>query len=654
MTHSAAPLAFLAFLALSPLAGPAAAAEGEWRHYAADKASTKYSPLDQIDRDNVGKLELAWSWANVDDQIQPPVRGAGHFKATPVMVGGKLYFTTALQQVVAVDAGTGKTIWVNDPKVHAKGRPVNSGFQHRGVEYWSDGTRERLFVANGLRQLLSIDAATGQLDPQFGSGGIVDTTVGLSREIKRINEYGHNAPPIVCGGTLVLGSIVSDGPTRQEMPPGDVRGYDPVTGALRWTFHTIPQQGELGVETWENDAWKVAGNTNVWSMLSCDDELGMVYLPLSTPTNDWYGGHRKGDNLFAESLVALDAKTGLRKWHFQAVHHGLWDYDFPAAPNLVDIEVAGKKIPAIAQVSKQGFTYVFDRRTGEPVWPIEERPVPQSDVPGEKTSPTQPFPTKPPPFESQGITEQTIIDFTPELRAEAMKILENYRIGPIFTPPVAVTETLWGNVQHPGWAGGANWGGAAFDPDTARLFVPSFSNPTVVGLVKPDPARSDFDWVRGHPQQEGLQQGAAESRTGITGPRGLPIVKPPYGRVTAYDLSKGDIAWQVPHGEGLRQKIIDAGAPDPGPVGSASFSGPLLTKTLLFLGQGAIASRVAGEAGSSALTAYDKATGEVVANVPLPARPSGTPMSYVLGGKQYIVVATGGGPQAGLLALALP
>jgi quinoprotein glucose dehydrogenase len=352
--------------------------------------------------------------------------------------------------------------------------------------------------------------------------------------------------------------------------------------------------------------------------------------------------------------VCVKAATGEYVWHFQLVHHGLWDYDIPAAPIIFDAKIDGRERHGVAVVTKQGFVYAFDRVTGEPIWPIEERPVPQSDVPGERTSPTQPFPTKPPPFESQGITDATIIDFTPELRAEAMEILKNYRTGPMFTPPVVVTETLWGNVQHPGWAGGANWGGAAFDPETARFYVPSFSNPTVVGLVKPDPARSDFDWVRGHPQQEGLQQGAAESRTGITGPRGLPITKPPYGRVTAYDLSKGEIAWQVAHGEGIRQKIIDAGAPDPGPVGAASFSGPLLTKTLLFLGQGAIASRVAGEAGTSALTAYDKATGKVIANVPLPARPSGTPMSYVLGGKQYIVFATGGGPQAGILALALP
>ncbi|MDX1385458.1 MAG: pyrroloquinoline quinone-dependent dehydrogenase, partial [Thermoanaerobaculia bacterium] len=367
-----------------------------------------------------------------------------------------------------------------------------------------------------------------------------------------------------------------------------------------------------------------------------------------------YGGHRKGDGLFAESIVCVKATTGEYVWHYQLVHHGLWDYDIPAAPTLFDATIDGREVKGVAVASKQGFVYVFDRVTGEPVWPIEERPVPQSDVPGEQTSPTQPFPTKPPPFESQGITDETIVDFTPEIRAEAMEILANYAIGPIYTPPVVSTQEIWGTVQHPGWAGGANWGGAAFDPETGRFYVPSFSNPIVVGLSKPDPARSNFDYVRGIALQEGMPEGHQPSRDRITGPRGLPIVKPPYGRVTAYDLSEGEIDWQVAHGEGPRQQVIDLGLPDPGPLGSASFTGPLLTKTLLFLAQGAIASRVRGEGGSAALTAYDKTTGEVVADVAVPAPPSGTPMSYSEDGRQYIVFAVGGGPQAGLVALALP
>ncbi|HUP23885.1 MAG TPA: pyrroloquinoline quinone-dependent dehydrogenase [Thermoanaerobaculia bacterium] len=631
-----------------PLSARQDADGGEWRHYGGDKASTKYSPLDQIDGKNVGQLELAWSWASIDDEIEPKVRGAGHFKATPVMVGGRLYFTTSLQQVVAVDAGTGESIWVHDPKVYAEGRPVNSGFQHRGVEYWSDGERERLFVANGLRQLLSLDARTGELDPAFGQGGVVDTTVGLARPIARPNEYGHNAPPIVCAGTIVLGSIVSDGPTRKTMPPGDVRGYDPVTGALRWTFHTVPQEGEHGNETWENGSWREAGNTNVWSMLSCDDELGYVYLPLSTPTNDWYGGHRLGDNLFAESLVALDARTGERKWHFQAVHHGLWDYDFPCAPNLVDITVDGKRIPAVAQVSKQGFTYVFDRRTGEPVWPIEERPVPQTRVPGERTSPTQPFPTKPPPFERQGFTLDDVIDFTPELRAEALKILEEYELGPIFTPPSVVGENGKKAVlMLPSAAGGANWRGAAIDPETGVLFVPSMTLAMELGVGLADPARSEFTYVY-----------AASFLP--KGPQGLPLTKPPYGRITAIDLNRGEHLWQVADGPGPQDHpaIAHLDMPNLGNSshGVLSNGGLLLTKTLLFAIQAKLDESTLLRQGKEGwIRAYDKQTGAKVWEREVVPTPHGSPMTYSHGGKQYLVVAAGGMVQpAQLLAFALP
>ena len=563
------------------------------------------------------------------------------------MVGGKLYFTTGLQLGYALDAQTGEQLWSFDPEVYEVGRPANTGFQHRGFEYWRDGETERLFYGTGARELISLDPTTGEPDGGFGVEGRVDTTKGLGREIAK-RAYGHSAPPIVCGGTIVLGSIVSDGPTRKKMPPGHVRGFDPVTGEQKWSFHTIPQEGEFGVETWEDESWKVSGNTNVWTMMSCDEELGLVYLPTSTPTNDWYGGHRKGDNLFAESIVALDAKTGERRWHFQAVHHGLWDYDFPCAPNLVDITVDGREIKALAQVSKQGFTYVLDRRTGEPVWPIEERPVPQSTVPGERASPTQPHPTKPPPFERQGVTESDLIDFTPELFEEAKKIASEYVLGPLFTPPVVVGENgKKGTLMLPSAAGGANWRGAAYDPETQTLYVPSMSLMMMNGLAKPDPARSEFDYVYG---ATFLPQG----------PQGLPMTKPPYSRITAIDLNAGEHRWVVPHGPGPKDHPAIAHL-NLGDLGSSSHGvlsngGLVLTKTLLFIIQADLdTQRMTRQGNTGKIRAFDKATGEKVWEYALDVTPHGTPMTYEAGGRQYLVVAVGGGNQMSeLVAFALP
>jgi quinoprotein glucose dehydrogenase len=371
------------------------------------------------------------------------------------------------------------------------GRP--RGGATRGVAYWKDAARDdqRLFLVSG-EQLVALDAKTGQPIREWGEAG----KVNLRQGIPRIDEYRWNGAPIVCRDTVIVGSAVSDNPTSKEMPPGSVRGFDAVTGRLKWVFNPIPQPGEVGHETWENGSSAYSGNANVWTVMSADAELGYAYLPMSTPTNDWYGGHRLGSNLFAESLVCLECESGRRIWHFQMVHHGLWDYDNPAPPNLVDITVSGKPIKAVAQVSKQAFTYVFDRITGQPVWPIEERPVPPSDVPGERTSPTQPFPTKPAPFDRQGLTIDDLIDLTPELRNEAVEIVSKYKYGPLFTPPSVnngdAGGTL-GTVQLPGWVGGADWNGAAFDPETHILYVPSITAPIVVSLTKPDPKTSNFD-----------------------------------------------------------------------------------------------------------------------------------------------------------------
>ena len=610
------------------------ALNGQWRSYGGDDGSTKYAALDQIDAQNVDQLQIAWQWESPDTAVVNENRElqAGAFKATPLMVDGVLYIRTSLSIVSAIDAETGRQLWVQDVGSYESGRPTNLGFNSRGVAHWSDGNTgdARIFLATSDAHLWSFDAATGQPIGSFGGDGKIDLTLGLRRPVDR-NAYQVISPPLVVGDIVIVDSSIADGPRYMTAPPGDIRGFDVRTGELRWTFHTVPQAGEFGNDAWKDESWTYTGNTNVWTIMSADLKLGYVYLPIGTPTNDWYGGHRLGDNLFAESLVCLDAATGERVWHFQMVHHGLWDYDLPAAPTLVDITVDGRDIKAVAQVSKQGFTYVFDRVTGEPVWPIEERPVAPSSVPGEQASPTQPFPTKPPAFERQGISVDALIDFTPELRAEAEAILSQFEYGDLFHPP-----SLQGTIQMPGWGGGANWYGAGFDPDSDYLYVPSRTNPISVVLQKTDPERSDFNYRRG--------------RSGLRGPQGLPLVKPPYSRLTAIDLSTGEHAWQVTLGDGPRHRLIEMGVPDPGPLGGGPFTGPLVTKTLLFLGVGG------DRQGTQrpVLDAFDKATGEIVYAVDLPSTLTGTPMTYMAGGKQYIVAAFGSGAESGLVALALP
>ena len=619
-------------LASTTLQAQQGAPEGAWPAYGGDAGSTKYAPLGQIDADNVDQLRVVWQWTNSDAAVLASNEfDVGAFKATPIMVHGVLYVRTSLSMVAAIVAATGEQLWEFDPMSWEAGRPTNLGFNTRGVAHWSDGEAERIFVATGDSHLWALDAWTGRPVGDFGAGGRIDLTESLRRVVPR-RAYQVMSPPLVVGDVVIVGSSISDGARYMTAPPGDVRAFDVRTGEERWRFNTVPEKDEYGIETWEDDSWTYTGNTNVWSIMSADLDLGYVYLPIGTPTNDWYGGHRLGDNLFAESLVAVDAATGERVWHYQLVHHGLWDYDIPAAPTLVDITVDGQPIRAVAQVTKQGFVYVFDRVTGEPVWPIEERPVPQSTVPGERVSPTQPFPTKPPAFERQGVTIDDLIDFTPELRAEAEQILAEVNYGPLFSPP-----SERGTINLPGWAGGANWHGAAFDPATGYLYVPSRTSPMVSQLVEADPERSDFRYMRG-------------GERSAAGPQGLPLLKPPYARVTAYDLDTGERVWMVPHGNGIRQRLIDLGIPDPGPVGGGSYTGPLLTPNLLFLGHGG--RRQTGE--PPVLRAFDKATGGVVHETELPVAPSGTPMTYMAEGRQFIVMAYGSGEESGLIGLALP
>ncbi len=605
----------------------------EWRFYGGDPGHTKYSPLDQITKDNVGQLKIAWTWTSVDETLRAenPVIGNGRrfrtyaHEVTPLLVDGVLYTTTNLGQVAAIEPTTGETLWSYDPGLYLDGRPAVHGFLTRGLTYWSDGEESRLFYAGGRTFLVSINPKTGEPDASFGSNGRVNLTRGLGRTIDP-SQYAVSSPPVVAGTTIVVGSAMTEGTGRQEAPPGHVRGYDVRTGEMKWIFHTIPQPGEYGHETWGNESWKRAGGANVWSNMSVDPELGYVYLPVGSPVTDYYGGHRPGDNLFANSLVCLDAETGERVWHFQFVHHAVWDYDLPAAPNLIDITVDGRDIKAVAQITKQGFTFVFDRATGEPVWPIEERAVPQSTVAGEQTSPTQPYPTKPPLYLTNGALETDLIDFTEELRAEALETYAQHTAGPLYTPPA-----LGGNIVRPGWSGGANWWGAAFDPETARLYVPSWAHFSFV-VMEPGDASSDMT-IR--PRVSNLP-----------GPQGLPLFKPPYSQLVALDMNAGSRVWGVPLGDGPRRHDALRGLDLP-PLGNYEKSGgPLLTKTLLFIGQGIE---------SKSLRVFDKDTGYEVFELELPARSSSAPITYMAAGTQYIVLAIGGGGATEqLIGLALP
>jgi quinoprotein glucose dehydrogenase len=619
----------------------------EWTHYSGNAASHKYSPLDQINKDTIGKLQIAWRWASPDNAVVEanPTARPGGYADTPLMVKGVLYTVTSLGQIAAINPATGQTLWAFDPGSWKTGRPGNLGFVHRGIAFWSDGKVDRLLLGTNDAYLISVDAKTGAPDKSFGTEGRIDLMGNLAHAVRATN-YSVSAAPVVVRDVIIVGASIHDGPTHKEWPRGDVSGFDVRTGKKLWTIHSIPQKGEFGNETWGDDSWTYTGSTNVWTNMSTDEELGYVFLPFGTPTDDFYGGHRPGNNLFAETILALDAKTGKRVWHFQGVHHGIWDYDFPAAPILVDLTVNGKPIKALAQVSKQGFTYVLDRRTGAPVWPIEERPVPQSTVPGERTSPTQPFPTKPPAYERQGVTENDLIDFTPELKAAALEVFKQFETGPLFTPP-----SEKGTIVNPGWAGGANWAGAAFDPETQTLYVPSMTSPIVVQLVKPNAERSNLLYARGGTQMPPMLDG-------------LPLLKPPYGRVTAIDLSKGDTKWVAPIGDGPRNHPLLKDLKLPA-LGAPIRNAALVTKSLLFVAMGAgnlgggrnlpVGGRPLSkvEIEPSKFRVYDKATGAPLWDVDAPGRPLASPMTYMHQGRQYIVVAAGGGTSAELVAYAL-
>jgi quinoprotein glucose dehydrogenase len=612
----------------------------EWLHHRGDAGSLNYSPLQQINRDNLTRLRVAWRWRsdNFGGAIWP------NFEVTPLMAGGVLYATAgASRSVVAIDARTGETLWMHRLDEGARALVAPRKGPGRGLALWRKDRHDTLFAISPGYQLLALDAATGQRVAGFGENGIVDLKLAADPPLEPVNTpIGASSPPVVVGDVVIVGAAFAAGaaPPRKEMPTGHVMGFDARTGKRLWMFHTIARAGDAGGDSWSRDARAYTGNTGVWAPFSADVERGLVYLPVEAPTSDYYGGHRPGDNLYSSSLVCLDARTGERRWHFQLVHHDIFDYDTPTAPVLLDITVAKKRIAAVAQVTKQGFTYVFDRTSGKPVWPIIERPVPQSDVPGEVTARTQPIPTLPEPFERQGVSEADLNDLTPEIHAEARRIAARYRMGPLYTPPSLVTEASGGTLQVPGSQGGANWQGAVADPETGILYVSSTSTIGLMGLGK-DPQRSNLDYIL-----------TANSRT--TGPFGLPLARPPWGTIVALDLNTGKRLWTIANGdtpESVRnhEKLRGLALP---PTGHDDRAGLLVTKTLLFAGEGA-GMFVASEGGTM-FRAHDKASGAILWEMDLGLRQTGIPMSYAVGGKQYLLVPVGAPGEAGqFIALTL-
>ncbi len=647
-----ASLVLVVLAAAATVSGQQGAKNGEWRAWAGDTGATRYAPLDQINAGNFSKLEVAWRFKT--DNLGP--RPDFNLQTTPLMVNGVLYFTAGSHRnVVAVNAATGETLWMHRLEEGRRAELSSRRMSGRGVGYWTDGKGdERVFYVTSGYQLVGLDAKTGRQLRDFGRDGVVDLRQDADQQLDLMNaDISWNGAPVVGRNVVIVGAAHRAGsaPRSKENAKGYIRGYDIRTGKRLWIFHTIPRPGEFGNDTWLDDSWAYTGHTGVWTQMTVDEELGIAYLPIEIPTGDYFGGHRPGNNLFAESLVALELETGKRLWHFQFVHHPIWDYDVPCAPILADITVGGRKIKAIAQPTKQGFVYVFDRLTGEPVWPIVERPVERGTLPTESYSPTQPFPTKPPPFERQGFVEDYVIDFTPELKAEGLKVLSQYKLGPLFTPPIARGEG--GKIGTLFIPNGANWPGGSLDPDTGMLYVYSHTLLRVLSMAA-DPKRSDMNYIS--------TGGGDDSGPGLT-VQGLPLVKPPWGRITAIDLNKGEIAWQIAHGEtpdtvknhpALKGLNIPRTGRPGGAGGSSGGIGTLTTKTLVIAGEGGAFTTPNGQRGAM-LRAYDKATGKEVGAVYMPGAQTGSPMTYMLNGRQYIVLGVSGAIMPGeLIAYALP
>jgi glucose dehydrogenase len=639
------PAFTLAFLCSVALAAPQGTENGEWRYWGGDERSTRYSPASEINADNFSDLEIAWRWKSDNYGPSPDYI----YRATPLYIKGRLYTVAGQRRtVVSIDPATGETLWMwrmpENPRWQASTRK-NYG---KGVAYASVDGRDVLYLITPGYYLVALDPETGTPVPGFGINGVVDLHLGLGdypveadTGVLASGDITSSSPPIIVNGVVVVGNSHDRGyyPNKKENIPGHVRGYDAKTGRLLWKFNVVPQEGEYGNDTWATDAWRYTGNVSAWAPLSADSELGLVYIPTDTPTNDYFGGDRPGGNLFGTSLIAIDAKTGKRAWHFQMVHHDVWNLDNPNAPKLMDVTVDGKEIPAVIESTKQGWVYAFDRRTGEPIWPIEERPVPASDVPGEELSETQPFVTVLPPFELQGTTEDDLIDFTPELRQQAKELASQYRMGPIFTAPSLAKDPdgTKGAFVMPGANGGANIpGGSATDPENGLFFVASERGHSVISLVPGEERGSNAGYVSLGPG-------------GIRGPQGLELFKPPYGSIAAYDLNKGEMIWKIPNGDtpdSLKNHPAVQGVELPR-TGKRSHATILVTKSMLLYGE--------GRRGAPYLHAVDKMTGEELGVISLPATTNTAPMTYVHEGKQYIIAAVAGPGSIGeLVALSLP
>ena len=651
--------------------GQTGSANSEWRSYGGDLGNTRFAALSQINAENFSKLEVAWRFKT--DSLGP--RPEFKFESTPLMVNGRVFSTAGTRRaVVALDAATGEMLWMHSEHEGARGAAAPRQLSGRGLAYWTDGKQERiLYVTPGYR-LVALDARTGDPVAGFGSNGIVDLKQDFDQQIDPTTApVGLHATPLVAKDVVIVGAAFDTGanPSSKTNVKGYIRGYDARSGKRLWIFHTVPRAGEFGYDSWLEDSASYTGNTGVWAQMSADEELGLAYLPTELPTHDYYGGFRPGNNLFSESIVAVDLRTGQRKWHYQLVHHGIWDMDIPAPPILADITVNGRTIKAIAQPTKQAFLYVLDRATGEPIWPIEERPVPKGDTPREWYSPTQPFPTRPPAYDGQGLGIDDLIDFTPELRAEAVKLVSRYRLGPIFTPPaVSRAEGPIATLTMGAQAAATNWPGGSYDPETHTVFVASQTAVATLGLMPAPPGRSDLPYFQGTVLSGARLTGGSGSGTSAPSAppvseqlsaaltvQGLPLIKPPYSRITAIDLDRGEFRWQVPFGatpDNIRNHPSLKGLNLP-PLGRpGNNSGTLVTRTLLVAGESNFGPTPSGARGAM-LRAFDKGTGREVGAVYLPAPQSGSPMTYMLNGKLFIVVAISGAGYAGeLVAFGLP
>jgi len=677
--------------------GVAQTKDTEWPTYGADLANTRYRPLDQINASNFSNLELAWSFKTDSLGTRPEYKLEG----TPLMVKGVLYATGGTRRsVVALDAATGELLWVHGEHEGERAMAAPRQLSGRGLAYWTDGKEERvLYVTPGYR-LVALDAKTGVPVHSFGENGLVDLKLNDDQTILpdlTTGEIGLQSTPVVSGNTVIIGASFREGMTPKSMRnnKGYVRGFDVRTGKRLWIFHTIPTKSEPGYDTWLNGSAEYTGNTGVWTQISVDEKRGLVYLPVESPTGDYYGGHRPGNDLYGESLVCVDLKTGERKWHFQLVHHPLWDMDISSAPILADINVDGRAIAAVAQPTKQGILYVFDRVTGKPVWPIEEKPAPKGDVPGEWYSPTQPIPSKPPAYARNGVAIDDLIDFTPALRDQAQTLVAKYKIGPVFTPPVeSRSDGPLATLTLGTASGGTNWPGGSYDPETHTVYAYACNAcVTPIGLVKPPKELSDMDYVAGTAGQEvrmrtgpgenagadsvgadgggrggggrsgrgGAGRGAAAPTGGTPAARGgggggggmtvqgLPLIKPPYATISAINLDRGEIVWQVAHGETpdqIRNNAALKGLNIPRTGQSGYNIGTLVTKGLVIAGDSVITTSPSGARGAM-LRAYDKTSGKEVGSVLMPAPQSGSPMTYMWNGRQYIVIAISGGAYSG-------